>query len=71
MEGAKGGSNWKFRGKTSQVHLIIIREWPKNSSPPILGNLDNFPIGAFSATPPPPTIRHERVVKGMVTTRVV
>ena len=25
------GSNCKFWGKNPQVHLIIIREWPKNN----------------------------------------
>ena len=48
---------WK---KNSQVHLIIIREWPKNSSP-VLRNLDNSPPpGAFYSTPS--TIRHKRVL---------
>ena len=30
--GGKGGPNCKFWEKTPQVHLIIIREWPKNST---------------------------------------
>ena len=41
-----GGSNCKFWGKNPQVHLIIIREWPKNNTP-ILRNLDNIPPGVF------------------------
>ena len=51
--------------KTTQVHLTIIRELPKNTPPPptILRNLDNSPPGAFYSTlPPPPTIRHKRVI---------
>ena len=35
-----------FRKKTPQVHLIIIRQWPKNNPSPILRNLDNFSPGA-------------------------
>ena len=49
--GGRGVSNCKFWGKNLQVHLIIIKEWPKNT-PPILRNLDNFPPGAFYSTPP-------------------
>ena len=41
-----------FAKKTPQVHLIITKEWPKNT-PPILRNLDNFPPGAFYPTHPP------------------
>ena len=41
--------------KTTQVHLTIIRELPKNTPPPtILRNLDNSPPGAFYSTLPPP-----------------
>ena len=25
------GSKWKFWGKTTQLHLIIIREWPEKT----------------------------------------
>ena len=58
-----GGSNCKFWGKNPQVHLVIIRQWPKNTPhPPILGNLDNFPPGVFYSTPLP-TIRHKRLSK--------
>ena len=32
VQGA-GGGGFKFK-KTPQVHLIIIREWPKNNLPP-------------------------------------
>ena len=32
--------------KPAKVHLIIIREWPKNNAP-ILQNLDNFPPKYF------------------------
>ena len=46
------GANCKFLGKNPQVHLIIIREWPK-TNPPILRNLDNFPPGAFYSNLPP------------------
>ena len=52
-----------FREKTTQVHLIIIIEWPKNTPPPRsptpppppnLGNLDNFTTGvSYSTTLPP------------------
>ena len=40
--------------KNPQVHLIIIREWPKNSPshPLILRNLDDIPPGAFDPSPP-------------------
>ena len=48
------GVNCKFLGKNPQVHLIIIREWPNNTPPPILRNLDTFPPGTFYSTPPPP-----------------
>ena len=43
----KGGCQIaNFRKKTPQVHLIIIRHWPKNNPSPILRNLDNFSSGA-------------------------
>ena len=45
-------SHCTFWEKTPQVHWIIIREWPKNTTHHILRNLDNFPHGAFY--PPPP-----------------
>ena len=46
--GEGGGFKLQILGKkTLQVHLIIIREWPKNNPPPILRNLDNFSPGAF------------------------
>ena len=54
MPNCKGGQIAKFGKKHSQVHLIIIREWPKNNlapQPPILRNLDSFPSGAFYSTP--------------------
>ena len=66
------GSNCKFWEKNPQVHLVIIREWPKNNSH-ILRNFDNFLLGAYystPATPSPPTspphrltltFRHKRV----------
>ena len=42
-----GGSQIaNFVKKNPQVHLIIIREWPKNDRP-ILRNLDNVLPGAF------------------------
>ena len=58
-----GGDGWvvqiaNFGEKNPQPHLIIIREWPKNS--PQIRNLDNFVPGAFYLTSPF-TIRHERV----------
>ena len=41
------GTFWKckFWKKTLKVHLIVEREWPKNT--PHLRNLDNSPPGAF------------------------
>ena len=48
-----GGQIANFGEKNPQVHLIIIRESPKNI-PPILRNLDNSPPGSFYSTPPPP-----------------
>ena len=36
----------KKKRKNPQVHLTLIREWPKNNLP-ILRNLENFPPGAF------------------------
>ena len=49
-----GGVKWQILGKNTQVHLIIIRKWPKNTpSPHFIKNLDNFPPGAFH--------RHQRV----------
>ena len=66
-----GGVKLQIVGKkTLQVHLIIIREWPKNHFP-ILRNLDNLSPGAFYLTPPslplppppsPPTIRHSMIL---------
>ena len=44
------GLNCKLWEKNPQVHLIIVREWPKNT-PPILRNLDNFLPSAFYSTP--------------------
>ena len=44
-----GRSNCKFLEKNLHVHLIIMKEWPKNNSP-ILRNLDNFPPGVFYST---------------------
>ena len=41
-----GDQTENFLGKNPQVHLIIIREWPKNNTP-ILRNLDNIPPGVF------------------------
>ena len=44
-----GGIKLQIFEKKIQVHLIIIREQPKNNPhppPPILRNLDNFPPGA-------------------------
>ena len=58
--GGGGGSHCTFWEKTPQVHWIIIREWPKNTTHHILRNLDNFPHGAFYL--PPPTITHGRVM---------
>ena len=47
-----GGINLQIFGKkTPQVHLIIIREWPKNNPLSILRNLDNVFPGAFYSTP--------------------
>ena len=54
-----------FGKKTPQVHLIIIREWPKNNPLSILRNLDVFP-GAFSLYSTPLTIRHKRLTSGLV-----
>ena len=61
-------SNCKFwEIITPQVHSIVIRELPKNSPPPpILRDLDNFPLGAFYSTNPllhslPPAISHKGV----------
>ena len=56
------GSKCKFwEKKPPQVHLIIVREWPKNT-PTILRNLDNFLPGAFYSTPSTiSTIRLKRV----------
>ena len=54
-----------FGKQTPHVHLIIIRDWPKNSPtpppPPHLKNLDNFPPSAFYSTLPAHTIRQKRV----------
>ena len=44
-------TNCKFWGKNPRVHLIIIREWPKNPPSPILRNLVIFTPGAFYSTP--------------------
>ena len=50
-------------GKNSQVHLIIIKEWPKSPPPPppppILRNLDNF--YSWCILFDPPTIKYKRV----------
>ena len=36
ITGGEGGeSNWNFGRKIPQVHLIIIREWPKNNPRPL------------------------------------
>ena len=51
-EGGRRGSFCKFWDKNPQVQLIIIKEWPKNN-PPILKNLDNFPLFGFLSTPTP------------------
>ena len=32
--GGGGGSNCKLLGENSKVHLIIIRDWPKNNPLP-------------------------------------
>ena len=56
--GGRGGwSNWKFWEKNPQVYLIIIREWPKNTSPPpaYLRRLDNLTSGTFYSNHPPPS----------------
>ena len=42
-----GESNCQFWGKNPQVHLIIIREWPKNNTSS-LKHLDNLPPGVFN-----------------------
>ena len=59
-----GGVKLQILRKSAQVHLIIIRKWPKNN-PLILRNLNNFPPYGFYLTPhppsPSPTIRHKRV----------
>ena len=60
-----GWSNYKCWEKNPQVHLIICKEWPKNTvpsqpRPPILRNLDNFLLGAFYSTLTS-NIRHKRV----------
>ena len=41
-----GGANCRFFGKNPQVHLIILRKWPKNN----LGNI--FPWCILFASPP-------------------
>ena len=43
---------WKFWEKNPLVHLIIVREWPREKQlpPPILRNLDNFSFGASYST---------------------
>ena len=47
-----GRSNCKFWEKTPpQIHLVIIREWPKNNSS-VLISLDNSPTSSFYSTPP-------------------
>ena len=56
------GTNCNFFEKNTQVHLIIIKEWPKNNLF-ILRNLDYLQPGAFcSPSSLPSTIRHERVM---------
>ena len=49
--GGGGGVKLHISGKNPQVHLIIIREGPKNTPPPILRNLDNFPLVHFIRPP--------------------
>ena len=46
--GGGGEQICKFWEKHPQVHIIIIRVWPKNNTP-ILRNIDNSPPGAFFA----------------------
>ena len=58
-----GRVKWQIFGeKKTQIHLIIIREGPKNTlpHPPILRNLNYFAPWCI-IQPPPPTIRHKRV----------
>ena len=47
-----------FGKKPTQLHLIIIRQWPKNNHP-TFRNLDSFPLVHFIRLPP--MIRHKRV----------
>ena len=55
-----GGQIANFGEKNPQVHLIIIRESPKNI-PPILRNLDNSPPWfILFDIPAPLTIRHKK-----------
>ena len=63
IEGRGGGSQIANLGeKNHQAHLIIIKERPKNTRPPVFKNLENFPLGVFYSTPAPsPTIRHKRI----------
>ena len=49
----EGGSNYRFLGKNSLVHLIIIREWPKNDPHPFLEILKIFRLVHFIRLPLP------------------
>ena len=53
----RGGVKLLTLGKSPQVYLIIMREWPKNN-PLVLRNLDNCSLVHFIR---PPTIRHKGV----------
>ena len=55
----RGGVKLLTLGKSPQVYLIIMREWPKNN-PLVLRNLDNCPLVHFIR---PPTIRHKPLKK--------
>ena len=47
----RGRSNWKFWEEAPQVHLVIIKEWPKTRFSLILKNINNFPPSAFYSVP--------------------
>ena len=61
--GGGGVSNCKFFGKIPQVYLIIIRKWPKNTPPPNLRNLDNFPPWCILFDPPPYNLAQKSTLK--------
>ena len=52
------GVNCKFLGKNPQVHLIIIREWPKNTTTPHFKKPWYIPPWYILFDPPSPRPSH-------------